>query len=1054
MLAFSFRGWRGSRRGYTRGHDRGEGSGGHSGRGRGHGPPPGLKGREIGMWYARRGKVRKEEKELAERQFVPLDDHREQHIRRLLHDIQTSESVPPQPQRSYKDITSDCSKSYSGSFPQGTTRSSKPEVADHRSVPDSWWDDKEDMELLADSDKTQSQSSIKREDVQTAAIESQHKAETSEMKTENQEDVDMEADSEISKVYRFIKDEDFIPLNTGSEDIEMDQFTITRDPYIDQKLLKDIEESRQSSRYQRMLEFRKKLPSFSMREKILEVVCGSQVTVISGETGCGKTTQVAQFILDDFIDKGKGSACHVVCTQPRRISAVSVAERVADERAEACGNKNSVGYQIRLESKMPRAQGSILYCTTGILLKWLESDPLLLRASHIVLDEIHERDLLSDFLIIILKDILPRRSDLKLVLMSATLNAEMFSQYFGNCPMLNIPGFTYPVQELYLEDILEVTSYQPNMASQPQRRSYSRKAREMRLQEDDEKMELEDWFYSLKGNYSFSTLEALMNMDYKKIDLDLIMTLIDHICTHKGDGAILIFVPGWDEISKLNDQLSRSPKYCSDWFCIIPLHSLMPTANQRKVFDRPPQGVRKIVIATNIAETSITIDDVVYVIDCGKIKVKNFVPESNLTTLEPHWVSVANARQRRGRAGRVQPGECYHMFTRLKLSQMEEYLKPEILRTRLEEICLQIKLLKLGKIEPFISKALEPPSMEALHSALINLEELNALDHEENLLPLGYHLARMPVDPHVGKMILFGAMFCCLDPVLTVAASLGFKDAFTIPLGKEKEADRRRKELSKDSKSDHILLINAFQGWERAKSRGTDRQYCWDNFLSANTLRMLGDMKKQFMELLKDLGFVNSRSPKEETSNINSGNYGLIKAVICAGLYPNVAKISKSPNPHSKGFRPTLFCTKTDRRVTLHPKSVNANEKVFESKWFIFHQKLKTNSINLHDCSMVAPYPLLFFGGDIDIRRDREQDCVAVDDWILFRASPSIAKLVIDLRRELDRVLEEKISKPGPTTWDKKTKEGAVMRAIVDLISMEDDLYLQGGSSGGGANWR
>lgn len=186
-----------------------------------------------------------------------------------------------------------------------------------------------------------------------------------------------------------------------------------------------------------------------------------QVTVISGETGCGKTTQVTQFILDNYIERGKGSACRIVCTQPRRISAISVAERVAAERAETCGSGNSTGYQIRLQSRLPRKQGSILYCTTGIILQWLQSDPHLSSVSHILLDEIHERNLQSDVLMTVIKDLLSYRPDLKVVLMSATLNAEKFSEYFGNCPMIHIPGFTFPVVEYLLEDIIEKIRYVP-----------------------------------------------------------------------------------------------------------------------------------------------------------------------------------------------------------------------------------------------------------------------------------------------------------------------------------------------------------------------------------------------------------------------------------------------------------------------------------------------------------------------------------------------------------------------------------------------------------------
>lgn len=231
---------------------------------------------------------------------------------------------------------------------------------------------------------------------------------------------------------------------------------------LDQHLLEDLQRKKTDPRYIEMQRFRKKLPSYGMQKELVNLINNHQVTVISGETGCGKTTQVTQFILDNYIERGKGSACRIVCTQPRRISAISVAERVATERAESCGNGNSTGYQIRLQSRLPRKQGSILYCTTGIILQWLQSDSRLSSVSHIVLDEIHERNLQSDVLMTVIKDLLHFRSDLKVILMSATLNAEKFSEYFGNCPMIHIPGFTFPVVEYLLEDIIEKIRYVPD----------------------------------------------------------------------------------------------------------------------------------------------------------------------------------------------------------------------------------------------------------------------------------------------------------------------------------------------------------------------------------------------------------------------------------------------------------------------------------------------------------------------------------------------------------------------------------------------------------------
>ncbi|XP_072169908.1 ATP-dependent DNA/RNA helicase DHX36-like [Diadema setosum] len=939
------RGGGGGRRGWEdddgggRGRDEQGGRGRGRGRGRGgFGPPPGLTGREIGMWYAQRSRGKKREKEIQERGRVNMNEEQERKIKRMLREVEdireeTSQFTAPQKPRNLRQSEIMCQNFYS--------------------------------------------------------------------------------------------------------------YMLKKTPQLDGQLREEFLESQKREDYQRMRKFREKLPSYDMQKSLLSLIRNNQVVVISGETGCGKTTQVPQFILDDHLERGEGSVCRVICTQPRRISAISVAERVAAERGERCGNNGSVGYQIRLENAFPRPQGCILYCTTGILLKWLESDKLLQTVSHVVLDEVHERDILSDFLLIVIKELLPKRPNLKLILMSATLKAELFSEYFGDAPMVNIPGFTFPVTEYYLEDILEMTGYQPPEGSSRRKEpvwvKYKRgkKAREEeRKKEEEEQADFEDYIRAMRGTYSERVVDSLTTMDHDLLDLNLAAAIIKHISLNKGEGAILVFLPGWDQISKLHDQLTSQQFFASSKFIIIPLHSMMPTANQRQVFDRPPPGVRKIIIATNIAETSITIDDVVYVVNMGRAKEHNFDVERNISTLKAEWISKASAHQRRGRAGRVQDGECFHVYSQLKESQLEEYQLPEIQRTPLEELCLNIKTLKLGQIIPFISRALQPPDMRAVTLAISSLKQMNALDEEENLTALGHHLSRLPVAPRIGKMMLFGAMFCCLDPILTIATSLSWKDPFIIPLGKEKLADARRKELSNNTRSDHLMLCNAVRGWEEAREHGDDGSYCWHNFMSNNVLKMLDKMKGQYSDLLHELRFISHRSAKHPAANRNSENIQLVKAVLCAGLYPKVAHVYKVPH---KMNRPPKLSTPEDGRVAIHPKSVNVSETNFTSKWLLYHLKLKSTSVFLHDTTMVEPYPLLFCGGKISWDNDHGHETVFIDDDIKFHCSQATADLVIRLREELDRVLERKITDPGPTDWRQDSHEGKVMRAIVDILVMEGD---------------
>lgn len=962
--------------------------------------------------------------------MVQMDEAQEQHITKLLNSVKNDQPGPERESRDARACTS-------GGWQTAANRSGhcyfdgdEPE------------EDKQKIEIKSKEEEGEVNVGQKK-----ATHKSQRSFSSAVAKDEPPDEWDEEEEDEEEKEKLTMKD----------KDLEFLFQEVARDSSLDERLKTGLQSKKLDPKYKEMLKFREKLPSYGKKEELVELINSNRVLVVSGETGCGKTTQVTQFILDDYINRGVGSMCRVVCTQPRRISAISVAERVAAERAESVGNGNSCGYQIRLQSRLPRRQGSVLYCTTGIILQWLRSDPLLSSISHLVLDEIHERNLQSDVLLIIVKDLLKLRDDLKVILMSATLNAEKFSRYFNNCPMIHIPGLTFPVEEFLLEDIVEMTRYRPQ--SQDRRSTWKRgfwQGRNSRPEKEEKEAEYkESWpcyARTLQSRYSDNTIKALEMLDNDdKIDLELILALIRHIVLNEEEGAILVFLPGWDNISGLNDLLIAQQMFRSDRFVIIPLHSLMPTVNQTQVFKRPPPGVRKIVIATNIAETSITIDDVVYVIDGGKIKETNFDTNNNISTMTAEWVSLANAKQRKGRAGRVCPGKCYHLYNGLRASLLDAYQLPEIMRTPLEELCLQIKILKLGSIARFLEKALDSPTEKAVNLAIKNLTDLNALDHAENLTALGFHLARLPVEPHIGKLILFGALLGCLDPVLTIAASLSFKDPFFIPLGKEKMADMRRKVLSRNSKSDHLTIVNAFQGWEEAKQRGAryEREYCWDNFLSANTLQMLHNMKGQFAEHLMHAGFVSSKDPKDPKSNVNSDNEKLIKAVIVAGLYPKVAMIR--PSHSKKRVGPKVY-TQADGKVCIHPKSVNAEETEFNYTWLIYHLKMRTSSIFLYDCTEVSPFSLLFFGGDITIQKDEDQETVAVDQWIVFRSPARIAHLVKSLRKELDSLLEEKIRNPAPVDWDnRQSKDCAVITAIIDLITTQEKPA--GGTQGCGRTW-
>ncbi|XP_063701150.1 ATP-dependent DNA/RNA helicase DHX36-like [Culicoides brevitarsis] len=779
--------------------------------------------------------------------------------------------------------------------------------------------------------------------------------------------------------------------------------------------------------------FREKLPCWQFRDEIVKIIHENQVVLIKGETGCGKTTQVTQFILDDAIKSQNSKKISIVCTQPRRISAVTVAERVAIERGEKLGD--SVGYNIRLDSIMPRNRaGNILYCTTGCVLKYLESDPALLDVTHVILDEVHERDTNSDLLMGIFKVIIKYRPELKIILMSATLNAEVFANYFDGCPTLEIPGKIYPVDEFYLEDVLSMLNF--TQFRENSRREVPFWARHRRGFKDpaaDLREILSPHVSGLRKKYGPQVVQALMNPQSENADLELIEELIFYISMNLGPGAILVFLPGYGQISKLCTSLTKSGRFPERKFKIFPLHSLLTGADQKKVFERCEQGVRKIIVATNIAETSVTIDDVVYVINAGKRKLTNYDAETNVQVLEEMWVSKANSKQRKGRAGRCQPGICYHLYTRARENSLEDDILPEIQRIRLDDIILSLKILGISDVKTFLSKLISVPNQKIIEHSMTLLKRLEALTPEELLTPLGYHLARLPVDAQTGKMILFGALFSCLDPVTCIAASLTFRDPFYTVMGKERELDRIKLEFARDSKSDHLMVANVMRNWRRAQQE-RDNNFLRENFLSFQTLKQLEDMQEQFYKLLGEAKFIEGRGVLDQKTNRNSDNEKVVRGVICAGLYPNIAKIMRVKTRKNFADATPMVETKEDGKCSIHPCSVNARQRTFNHQYLVYHLKQRTQKLNILDCTTVSPYSILFFGDLIESKP--EEGTIQVADYLKFKCDAETQKLLIQLREGLNKLLKEKIWRPSPVDWD--GHEGALLMAIIHLLSIED----------------
>ncbi|CAN6445915.1 unnamed protein product [Victoria cruziana] len=734
----------------------------------------------------------------------------------------------------------------------------------------------------------------------------------------------------------------------------------------------------------KMLEFRRSLPAYKERVTLLKAIMQNQVIIVSGETGCGKTTQLPQYILESEIGAGRGATCSIVCTQPRRISAMAVSERVAAERGEKLGE--SVGYKVRLEGVKGR-DTRLLFCTAGVLLRRLLVDPKLKGVTHVIVDEIHERGMNEDFLLVVLKELLPRRPELRLILMSATINAELFLSYFGNAPLLHIPGFTHPVHTHFLENILEVTGFRLTPYNQiddyGQDKMWKMQKQALRKRKSQIATLVEDALGTADfKKYSPRTRESLSCWNPDSIGFNLIENMLCHICRNEKPGAVLVFMTGWDDINALKEQLHSHPLLGDpSKVLLLACHGSMASSEQRLIFDKPEGSIRKIVLATNMAETSITINDVVFVVDCGKAKETSYDALNNTPCLLPSWISKASARQRRGRAGRVQPGECYHLYPRCVYDAFAEYQLPELLRTPLQSLCLQIKTLRLGSASEFLSKALQPPEMLSVQNAVEYLKIIGALDEKENLTVLGRHLSMLPVEPKLGKMLILGATFNCLDPILTVVAGLSVRDPFLTPFDKKELAESAKLQFSAKDYSDHLALIRAYAGWKNADAEGTGYDYCWKNFLSAQTMRAMDSLRKQFLSLLKDAGLVGDGA---DFCNMWSCDEYLIRSVICAGLYPGVCSVVNS---------------------------VNGREQRIPYPWLVFNEKVKVNSVFLRDSTAVSDSILLLFGGNIS-QGGLDGHLKMLGGYLEFFMKPNLAEMYVCIKKELDELIQKKLVTP------------------------------------------
>ncbi|KAJ6144763.1 hypothetical protein N7470_008658 [Penicillium chermesinum] len=772
--------------------------------------------------------------------------------------------------------------------------------------------------------------------------------------------------------------------------------------------IRDAWEEKQNTAPQvEMSRKRQSLPAWNTRDAIIDAVNSHQVTIISGETGSGKSTQSVQFILDDMIKRGLGGAANIICTQPRRISALGLADRVSDERCATVGGE--VGYIIRGESKAKQGTTKITFVTTGVLLRRIQSGgdtdgnvaSSFADVSHVVVDEVHERSLDTDFLLALLRDVLKHRKDLKVILMSATLDAQIFMNYFGGSKsvgLVNIPGRTFPVQDYYLDDVVRDTGFAPELSEW-----------------DDEGIDVS------RGEESLGRALRSVGMG---INYELIATTVRHIDSQLGDqpGGILIFLPGTLEIERCLTAVKKIPNAHP-----LPLHASLLPAEQRRVFQSPPKGKRKVIAATNVAETSITIEDVVAVIDTGRVKETSYDPKDNMVRLLEVWASQAACKQRRGRAGRVRAGTCYKLYTRKAESDMAQRPDPEIRRVPLEQLCLSVKSMKgMDDVANFLANTITPPESIAVEGALDFLHRVGALDHSR-LTALGRYLSMIPADLRCAKLMIYGSIFGCMESCLTIAAILTVKSPFVSPRERREEANAARSSFSRPGDGDLLTDLSAYQTWaEKARSQGywQTQSWCVANFLSFQTLRDISSNRAQFITSLKDSGILPvDYADGANTWNRNGANHNLLRALIAGAFQPQVAQISFPDKKFASSVTGTVevdpdartikYFNQENGRVFIHPSSILFSAQGYPNSaaYLSYFTKMATSKVFIRDLTPFNAYSLLLFCGSISL--DTVGRGLVVDGWLRLRGWARIGVLVSRLRTMLDEALAARIDNPG-----------------------------------------
>ncbi|KAL1977388.1 hypothetical protein VTN31DRAFT_247 [Thermomyces dupontii] len=609
---------------------------------------------------------------------------------------------------------------------------------------------------------------------------------------------------------------------------------------------------------------RESLPVFKFRQQLLDAIRDNQLLIVVGDTGSGKTTQVTQYLAE------AGYANHGIigCTQPRRVAAMSVAKRVAEE--VGCRLGAEVGYTIRFED-CTSPETKIKYMTDGMLQREILLDPDLKRYSVIMLDEAHERTIATDVLFGLLKKTVKRRPDLKLIVTSATLDAEKFSEYFDRCPIFSIPGRTYPVEIMYSKE------------PEP---------------------------------------------DY--LDAALVTVMQIHLTEPPGD--ILLFLTGQEEIDTSCEILYERMKALGPnvpELVILPVYSALPSEMQSRIFEPAPPGGRKVVIATNIAETSITIDNIYYVVDPGFVKQSAYDPKLGMDSLVVTPISQAQAKQRAGRAGRTGPGKCFRLYTEAAYqTEMLPTSIPEIQRQNLSHTILMLKAMGINDLLHF--DFMDPPPTNTMLSALEELYALSALDDEGLLTRLGRKMADFPMEPSLSKVLIASVELGCSDEMLTIVAMLSVQSVFYRPKDKQQQADQKKAKFH-DPHGDHLTLLNVYNGWRNAKYSSA---WCYENFIQARQMRRAQDVRQQLVKIME----------RYHHRIVSCGrNTSKVRQALCTGFFRNAAR--KDPQ---EGYKTLIEGTP----VYLHPSSALFGKP---AEHVIFHTLVLTTKEYMHCTTAIEP---------------------------------------------------------------------------------------------------